>query len=115
MRVFCGAGKIAIVVNVSEVFHYAGGPFNNTIENPRVVGRDPEGRSYFSFACLKIQTGTAGCFKKLRSGSLAANGSSSKRDLQTSRALQSCYAKRRSTTTITRRHTPNITGGMRRT
>jgi catechol 2,3-dioxygenase-like lactoylglutathione lyase family enzyme len=37
-------------VNVSEVFHYAGGPFNNTIENPRVAGRDPEGRSYFSFA-----------------------------------------------------------------
>ena len=37
-------------VNVSEVFHYAGGPFNNTVENPRVAGRDPEGRSYFSFA-----------------------------------------------------------------
>lgn len=36
-------------VNVSEVFHYAGGPFNNTSENPRVAGRDPEGRSYFSF------------------------------------------------------------------
>ena len=37
-------------VNVSEVFHYAGGPFNETVENPRVPGRDPEGRSYFSFA-----------------------------------------------------------------
>jgi catechol 2,3-dioxygenase-like lactoylglutathione lyase family enzyme len=37
-------------VNVSEVFHYAGGPFNNSIDNPRVAGRDPEGRSYFSFA-----------------------------------------------------------------
>src|SRR5256885_13969609 len=41
---------IARGVNVSEVFHYAGGPFNNTIENPRIVWRDPEGRSYFSFA-----------------------------------------------------------------
>ena len=41
---------IARGVNVSEVFHYAGGPFNNAIENPRVAGRDPEGRSYFSFA-----------------------------------------------------------------
>ena len=40
-------------VNVSEVFHYACGPFNNTIENPRVVGRDPEGRSYFSFASFE--------------------------------------------------------------
>jgi catechol 2,3-dioxygenase-like lactoylglutathione lyase family enzyme len=37
-------------VNVSEVFHYAGGPFNNSIENPRIAGRDPEDRSYFSFA-----------------------------------------------------------------
>lgn len=37
-------------VDVSEVFHYAAGPFNNTVENPRAAGRDPEGRSYFSFA-----------------------------------------------------------------
>jgi len=37
-------------VDVSEVFHYAAGPFNNTVENARVAGRDPEGRSYFSFA-----------------------------------------------------------------
>ena len=44
---------IARGVNVSEVFHYAGGPFNNTIENPRVGGRDPEGRSYFSFASFE--------------------------------------------------------------
>jgi len=41
---------IARGITVSEVFHYAGGPFNNTIANPRVSGRDPEDRSYFSFA-----------------------------------------------------------------
>jgi catechol 2,3-dioxygenase-like lactoylglutathione lyase family enzyme len=41
---------IARGINVSEVFHYAAGPFNNTVANPRVAGRDPEGRSYFSFA-----------------------------------------------------------------
>ena len=35
--------------NVSEVFHYVGGPFNNAVENPRVAGRDPQGRSYSSF------------------------------------------------------------------
>ncbi len=40
-------------VGVSEVFHYTAGPFNNTVENPRVDGRDPEGRSYFSFASFK--------------------------------------------------------------
>ena len=43
------AELIARGVDVSEVFHYAGGPFNNTVEPARVSGRDPEGRSYFSF------------------------------------------------------------------
>jgi catechol 2,3-dioxygenase-like lactoylglutathione lyase family enzyme len=44
-------------VNVSEVFHYAGGPFNNAVKNPRVAGRDPEGRSYFSFASFEDPDG----------------------------------------------------------
>src|SRR5881409_2824254 len=48
---------IARGVNVSEVFHYASGPFNNAVENPRIVGRDPEGRSYFSFASFEDPDG----------------------------------------------------------
>ncbi|HEY0097936.1 MAG TPA: VOC family protein [Pyrinomonadaceae bacterium] len=48
---------IARGVDVSEVFHYAGGPFNNTGKNPRVGGRDPEGRSYFSFASFEDPDG----------------------------------------------------------
>jgi len=48
---------IARGVDVSEIFHYAGGPFNNTVENPRVDGRDPEGRSYFSFASVEDPDG----------------------------------------------------------
>lgn len=44
-------------VDVSEIFHYAGGPFNNAVENPRVSGRDPEGRSYFSFASFEDPDG----------------------------------------------------------
>jgi catechol 2,3-dioxygenase-like lactoylglutathione lyase family enzyme len=44
-------------VNVSEVFHYAGGPFNNAVENPRILGRDPQGRSYFSFASFEDSEG----------------------------------------------------------
>ena len=44
-------------VNVSEVFHYAGGPFNTAVEKPRVAGRDPEGRSYFSFASFEDPDG----------------------------------------------------------
>lgn len=48
---------IARGINVSEVFHYTAGPFNNSVENPRVAGRDPEGRSYFSFASFKDPDG----------------------------------------------------------
>lgn len=48
---------IARGVEVSEVFHFAGGPFNNTVENPRVGGRDPQGRSYFSFASFEDPDG----------------------------------------------------------
>ena len=48
---------IARGVDVSEIFHYAGGPFNNAVENPRVSGRDPQGRSYFSFASFEDPDG----------------------------------------------------------
>jgi catechol 2,3-dioxygenase-like lactoylglutathione lyase family enzyme len=51
------ADLIARGIGVSEVFHYAGGPFNSTGENPRVGGRDPQGRSYFSFASFKDPDG----------------------------------------------------------
>jgi len=44
---------IARGVDVSEVFHYAGGPFNNAMENPLLSGRDPQGRSYYSFASFE--------------------------------------------------------------
>jgi catechol 2,3-dioxygenase-like lactoylglutathione lyase family enzyme len=40
---------IARSVDVSEVFHYAGGPFNNAAENPRVSGRDATWRKSFMF------------------------------------------------------------------
>jgi catechol 2,3-dioxygenase-like lactoylglutathione lyase family enzyme len=44
-------------IKVSEVFHYAGGPFNNSVENPRVAGRAPEDRSYFTFASFEDPDG----------------------------------------------------------
>lgn len=34
---------------VTEVFHYAGLPFNNSVDSARISGRDPEGRTYFTF------------------------------------------------------------------
>jgi len=51
------ADLIARGVDVSDVFHYAAGPFNNTVENPRAAGRDPEGRSYFSFVSFQDPDG----------------------------------------------------------
>ena len=46
-------------VSVSEVFHFAAGHFNSTVENPRVSGRDPENRSYFSFASFEDPDGNS--------------------------------------------------------
>jgi catechol 2,3-dioxygenase-like lactoylglutathione lyase family enzyme len=50
---------IARGINVSEVFHYAAGPFNNSVESPRVAGRDPDNRSYFTFASFEDPDGNS--------------------------------------------------------
>ena len=42
---------IARGVNVSEVFHYAGGPFNNAVEKPSRRWARP-GRSFLLLVCL---------------------------------------------------------------
>ena len=57
---------IARGVNVSGVFHYAGGPFNNVVENPRIGGRDPQGRSYFSFASFEDPDGNRSLLKEIK-------------------------------------------------
>jgi catechol 2,3-dioxygenase-like lactoylglutathione lyase family enzyme len=57
---------IARGVDVSEVFHYAGGPFNNAVENPHVAGRDPEGRSYFSFASFEDPDGNRWLLQEIK-------------------------------------------------
>ena len=51
------AELIAGGAKVSEVFHYAGLPFNKSVDNPRISGRDPENRSYFSFASFEDPDG----------------------------------------------------------
>ena len=57
---------IARGVDVSEVFHYASGPFNNAVENPRVGGRDPQGRSYYSFASFKDPDGNGWLLQEIQ-------------------------------------------------
>src|SRR4030095_1431599 len=44
---------------VSEVFHFAGLPFNNSVDNARISGRDPEGRTYFNFASFEDPDGNS--------------------------------------------------------
>ena len=57
---------IARGVNVSEVFHFAGGSFNNAVENPHVAGRDPQGRSYFSFASFEDPDGNGWLLQEIQ-------------------------------------------------
>ena len=57
---------VARGVDVSEVFHYAGGPFNNAVNNPRVGGRDPQGRSYFSFASFEDPDGNGWLLQEIK-------------------------------------------------
>lgn len=57
---------VARGVDVSEVFHFAGGPFNNAVENPRVGGRDPEGRSYYSFASFEDPDGNGWLMQEIK-------------------------------------------------
>src|SRR5215470_19876798 len=51
------ADLIARGAEVSEVFHYASFPFNNSVDNPRVRGRDPQGRTYCTFASFEDPDG----------------------------------------------------------
>jgi catechol 2,3-dioxygenase-like lactoylglutathione lyase family enzyme len=60
------ADLVARGVDVSEVFHYARGPLNDTGENPRVGGRDPEGRSYFSFASFADPDGNGWLLQEIK-------------------------------------------------
>ena len=60
------ADLVARGVNVSEVFQYAGGPFNNTGENPRVSGRDPQGGSYYSFASFEDPDGNGWLLQEIK-------------------------------------------------
>jgi catechol 2,3-dioxygenase-like lactoylglutathione lyase family enzyme len=57
---------IARGVGVSEVFHYASLPFNNTGENPRVGGRDPQNRTYFTFASFEDPDGNGWLLQEVK-------------------------------------------------
>ena len=53
-------------IAVSDVFHFAAGPFNNTVENPRAAGRDPENRSYLSFASFEDPDGNRWLLQEIK-------------------------------------------------
>jgi catechol 2,3-dioxygenase-like lactoylglutathione lyase family enzyme len=53
-------------IEVSEVFHFAAGPFNDAEPKPRVSGRDPEGRSYYSFASFQDPDGNGWLLQEIQ-------------------------------------------------
>ena len=53
--------------DVSEVFHFVDFPFNNSVENSRIPGRDPEGRTYFTFASFKDPDGNEWLLQEITS------------------------------------------------
>ena len=53
-------------IKVSEAFHFAGGPFNDATKNARLSGRDPEGRSFFSFASFEDSDGNGYLLQEIK-------------------------------------------------
>jgi catechol 2,3-dioxygenase-like lactoylglutathione lyase family enzyme len=53
-------------VKASEVFRFAGGPFNDAVKSPRVNGRDAEGRSYYSFASFEDPDGNGWLLQEIK-------------------------------------------------
>jgi catechol 2,3-dioxygenase-like lactoylglutathione lyase family enzyme len=103
---------IARGVAVSEVFHYAGGPFNNAVKNSRVVGPDPEGRSYYSFASFEDPDGNGWILREITQRLPVGNGNRRRREQWMSHPLPSCSMRRSNTMGPTKRPTPRIIGGI---
>jgi hypothetical protein len=53
-------------IKVSEIFHFAGGPFNDATKNARLSGPDSEGRSYFSFASFEDSDGNGYLLQEIK-------------------------------------------------
>ncbi|MFL6516196.1 MAG: VOC family protein [Chthoniobacterales bacterium] len=53
-------------IKVSDVFHYAAGPFNNAGENSKLSGPDSEGRSYYSFASFEDPDGNGWLLQEIK-------------------------------------------------
>src|SRR5436190_15598609 len=53
-------------IKVSEIFHFADGPFNDATKNARLSGRDSEDRSYFSFASIEDPDGNGYLLQEIK-------------------------------------------------
>ena len=51
---------------VSDIFHFAGLPFNNSVDNARISGRDPEDRTYFTFASFEDPDGNQWLLQEIK-------------------------------------------------
>ena len=102
---------IARGIDVSEVFHYAGGPFNNAVEKPRVGGRDPEGRSYYSFASFEDPDGNGWLLQEIKTRLPGREWNLTRPQAMDVATLAGLLGRRQNTTATSRRRTPSITGG----
>ncbi|HUK91466.1 MAG TPA: VOC family protein [Blastocatellia bacterium] len=53
-------------VDISDVYHYTAGPFNEAVENARAAGRDAEARSYYSFLSFKDPDGNGWLLQEIQ-------------------------------------------------
>jgi len=102
---------IARGVEVSEVFHYTGGPFNNAVKNSRVGGRDPQGRSYFSFASFQDPDGNGWLLQEIKERLPGREWKLRRAQAMDVATFAELLRETAEHTTTTRRRTSNITGG----
>ena len=95
-------------VDMSEVFHYAGGPFNNAVENP--LSADATLRNVPTSRFVDPD-GSGWLLQEIKKRLPGREWKLTRHEPRTSRLLQSYSTRRRNTTTTTRRRTRNTTGG----
>jgi catechol 2,3-dioxygenase-like lactoylglutathione lyase family enzyme len=97
---------------VSEVFHFAGLPFNNSVDNARISGRDPEGRTYFTFASFEDPDRNQWLLQEITTRFPGREWDQKEaRPIDVATLAELLHETSEHTMTTTRRRTPSIIGG----
>jgi catechol 2,3-dioxygenase-like lactoylglutathione lyase family enzyme len=104
------ADLMARGVAVSEVFHYPGGVFQ-VGQKSRVGGRDPQGRSYLSFASFEDPDGNGWLLQEIQARLPGREWKPARGRATGAATLAGLLRETAEHRTTTRRRTPRITGG----